>query len=269
MSSAGANIGKAVEQPAAAPVMLVLKPRPKHGFFFIVQWLGGVLVIAIFVMTFIVQAFEIPSESMENTLLIGDYLLVDKVDYAQDGFWGHTLPYSQIKRGDIVVFRFPVQPTQHFVKRVIGIPGDHIRLSNKQVWVNGTLVHEDYTVFRSTTHDGYRDDFPDLSYYSGNIETHWYQQLRKSIHNGDLVVPAGQYFVLGDNRDESLDSRYWGFVPAENIVGRPLLIYWSVGREDPDQANAQPRGGKLSRAILAVRRVFSDMRWKRTMTIVR
>ena len=204
------------------------------------------MVIAVFVITFIVQAFQIPSESMENTLLIGDYLLVDKVHYANGGFWGRLLPYSRIRRGEIIVFRYPVHPSQHFVKRVIGLPGDHIRLVNKQVWVNGRPIGEQYVVFRSPVRDYYRDDFPDLNYLSPNVEARWWLQMRTLVHGGELVVPPDQYFVLGDNRDESLDSRYWGFVPRQNIIGRPLIIYWSFRNPEP-YSGPRDEDGKLTR----------------------
>jgi signal peptidase I len=232
------------------------------------QWLAGVLIIAIFVMTFVVQAFEIPSESMERTLLIGDYLLVNKTSFAHGGHWSLALPYPPLNRGDIIVFRYPVQPSQHFVKRVVALAGDRIHLLNKRVYVNGQPLDEKYTLFRSRSVDPYRDNFPDTDYFSENVDPHWWIQMKGLIHNGELVVPAGQYFVLGDNRDESLDSRYWGFVPAENIVGRPLLIYWSVNREDssidPDSQDA-----KLVRLAGFIRRHLGELRWQRMLVLVK
>jgi signal peptidase I len=228
----------------------------------------SVVVIAVFVMTFIVQAFVIPSESMEDTLLIGDYLLVDKIDYANGGFWSPLLPYTKIRHGDIVVFHYPVHPQQHFVKRVIGVPGDRIHLVNKQVFVNGKPIVESYTVYRSLQPNYYRDDFPDTRYIDGNVESRWWIQMRKLIEDGSLIVPEDSYFVLGDNRDESLDSRYWGFVPRENIVGKPLLIYWSVKR-DPEDTGETGRSAKLTRVLGRMERVFLNTRWKRTMRVVR
>ncbi len=232
------------------------------------QSLATTVVIAVFVITFIVQAFQIPSESMENTLLIGDYLLVDKVHYAHGGVWGHILPYSDIRRFEIIVFRYPVNPTQHFVKRVIGIPGDHIRLINKQVWVNGQPVHEPYVVYHSPIPDAYRDDFPAPNYVSANVEAAWWLEMRKVVKNGEVVVPPNMYFVLGDNRDESLDSRYWGFVPRENIIGRPLVIYWSFRQDDgsPEQAGTD---GTLSRLTGMFARLYHDTRWNRTLRLIR
>ena len=223
--------------------------------------------IAVFVITFIVQAFQIPSESMENTLLIGDYLLVDKVHYASGGIWGHILPYSDIRRFEIIVFRYPVHPAQHFVKRVIGIPGDHIRLVNKQVYVNGNPVREPYVVYHSPVPDAYRDDFPAANFISPNEEADWLKAMRDVVRNGELIVPPDKYFVLGDNRDESLDSRYWGFVPRANVIGRPLVIYWSFRQDDPDDAPAAD--GKLSRLAGVFVRLYHDTRWNRTLRLIR
>ena len=234
------------------------------------QWLLSVIVIAAFVMTFIVQAFEIPSDSMERTLLVGDYLLVNKIAYANGGVWSPLLPYGTLHRGDIVVFRYPLHPSQHFVKRVVGVPGDRIHLVNKQVFVNGKPLVEPYTIYKSTQRDYFRDDFPTTKYISGNVDPKWWIQMKKLIEDNSLIVPEGHYFVLGDNRDDSLDSRYWGFVPQENVVGRPLLIYWSVNRDSfEDEAENQTRDAKLKRFTNGFMRMFRDARWSRTMTVVR
>ncbi len=258
--------------PAAAPQTKALEPRKRRerGWFSgSVQSLAGTVAIALFVITFIVQAFQIPSESMENTLLIGDYLLVDKVHFGQGGWWGHLLPYRPIRRGDIIVFRWPVHPEQHFVKRVIGLPGDHVRLLNKQVYVNGRPVSEKYTVYRSSQHDSYRDDFPRTDYLRGPVEPFWWSQLQRAVQRGELVVPSQQYFVMGDNRDESSDSRYWGFVPRENIIGRPLLIYWSVGSDDRSPVADDEPSDKFTNFAYAVTHVFRLTRWNRTFRLVK
>jgi signal peptidase I len=240
----------------------------RGGWLSSVQSLAGTVVIAVFVITFIVQAFQIPSESMEDTLLIGDYLLVDKVHYGHGGAWGKLLPYSDIRRGEIIVFRYPVHPAQHFVKRVIAVPGDRVRLINKQVWVNGKPVTEKYVVYRSPARDYYRDDFPDLNYLSANVEARWWLQLRALVHGGELVVPPEQYFVMGDNRDESLDSRYWGFVPRGNIIGRPLLIYWSFRGPEP-YSMPRDEDGKLTRLAYMITHLMQETRWDRAFRIVR
>lgn len=258
------------EIPPVAPV-IVSAPAAEHhlGTFGIVQWLLSVVVIATFVMTFIVQAFEIPSSSMENTLLVGDYLLVDKVQYASSGFWNFLLPYRKLRDGDIVVFRYPIHPTQHFVKRVVGVPGDRIHLLNKQVYRNGKLLAEEYVVHKRNDRNFFRDDFPNTRYFDSNVESKWWLQMRRLTEDGDLIVPEGYYFVMGDNRDDSSDSRYWGFVPAENVVGRPLVIYWSAdhGREDDSESEASD--AKLNRIGNTIRGFFRNIRWKRTLTVVR
>jgi signal peptidase I len=261
---------KQPEQPPAPAQPVVATPDHEIGVMAGAQWLLSVVVIAAFVMTFIVQAFEIPSDSMERTLLVGDYLLVNKIAYAQGGNWSNFLPYDILKRGDIVVFRYPLNPAQHFVKRVIGLPGDRIHLLNKQVWVNGKPLIEPYTVYKSNQPDVFRDDFPTTKYISGNVDSKWWIQMRKLIEDGNLIVPEGHYFVLGDNRDDSLDSRYWGFVPQENVVGRPLLIYWSVNRDNDDEdTESTGRNTKLSRFTNGFLRMFRNARWSRTMTVVR
>ena len=220
--------------------------------------------IAVFVITFVLQAFQIPSESMENTLLIGDYLLVDKVHYADGGVWGHILPYREIQRGDIIVFRYPVHPQQHFVKRVIGVPGDRIHMVNGRVFVNDRPVEEPYVIRRAHDRDVYRDDFPSDPYATGNVEAKWWLQMHKQVRRGELVVPQDRYFVLGDNRDQSLDSRYWGFVPRVNVIGRPLIIYWSFRRPEGPFAD-----DTLSRFAYVLTHLLQFTRWDRTFRIVR
>ena len=233
-----------------------------------IQSLLATVVIAVFVITFVIQAFQIPSESMENTLLIGDYLLVDKFCYGGGGIWDRIAPYRKIHRGDIVVFHYPVRPSQHFVKRVVGVPGDRVRLVNKQVWVNGTPLQEPYVRYSALTRDNFRDDFPRVDIPAPGLEAGWWLEMRKLVEDGALIVPQGYYFVLGDNRDESLDSRYWGFVPRENIIGRPLLIYWSVRDVSDQMPLASSPGDKLYRFGYAVAHLFQITRWDRTFRLV-
>jgi signal peptidase I len=232
------------------------------------QSLLATVVIAVFVITFVVQAFQIPSESMENTLLIGDYLLVDKLRYGGGGFWDPIMPYRRVRRGDIIVFRYPVNPTQHFVKRVVGIPGDRVRLINRRVYVNGVPSEEAYVRYSSRVHDAFRDEFPRLNIPVPGLEGRWWLQMKKLVEDGELIVPEGHYFVLGDNRDESLDSRYWGFVPKENVIGRPLLIYWSVRNIDEDIPVSNSPGDKLFHFAYAVSHIFQITRWDRTFRLV-
>ncbi len=234
----------------------------------VVQFLITVFVIAIFVITFVVQAFQIPSESMENTLLIGDYLLVDKLRFGGDDFWRHVMPYQPVRRGDIIVFHYPVHPGEHFVKRVVGVPGDRLRLINRELYVNGVAQREPYVRYSATAHDAFRDDFPRLNIVVPGLEGTWWEQMKKLVEDGQLIVPEDHYFVLGDNRDESLDSRYWGFVPRENIVGRPLVIYWSVRNDDLDISEERTSGEKLFHFAHALTHLFQITRWDRTFRIV-
>lgn len=227
------------------------------------------LVVALFIVTFVVQAFQIPSASMERTLLVGDYLLVDKAQYGEAGAFP-LLPYREVQRGDIVVFHYPLKPEMYFVKRVVAGPGDRVRMIGKQLYVNGRPERAEYAQHRDPSRDTYRDDFPSLSYAPGNVERGWFFRLRRQVGlTGEITVPAGQYFVLGDNRDDSQDSRYWGFVPRENIVGRPLLIYWSVRAERGPGAVPEARGDTLSGLAYAMTHLHQDTRWERMLRIVR
>jgi signal peptidase I len=232
-----------------------------------IQSLLGTVVIAVFVITFVVQAFQIPSPSMENTLLIGDYLLVNKLCYGGGSIADYLMPYRRVQRGDIVVFHYPLNPAQHFVKRVVGVPGDRVRLINKQVFVNGVPVKEPYAHFSRPANDLFRDSFPRLDVAAGETPE-WWVQLRKLVDDGQLIVPQGNYFVMGDNRDDSYDSRYWGFVPRGNIIGRPLLIYWSIDEGDGEITTPNSVAGKLARFAYAVSHVFQITRWNRTLRLV-
>jgi len=232
------------------------------------QSLVGTVVIAVFVITFVVQAFQIPSESMENTLLVGDYLLVNKLCY---GKGLPVLPYQKIARGDIVVFHYPVDPKQHFVKRVIGVPGDRLRMISKKLWINGKPIDEPYVRFLEPPNGRdpsslFRDNFPRLDLYAINMDGKWLLEMRKLVEDGQLIVPEGHYFVMGDNRDDSQDSRYWGFVPRENIIGRPLLIYWSV--QDWDHTSSLTFLDRVYRVAYVVTHVFQITRWNRTLRLV-
>jgi signal peptidase I len=231
------------------------------------QSLLGTVVIAVFVITFVVQAFQIPSPSMENTLLVGDYLLVNKLCYGGGSLGDYIMPYRRVRRGDIVVFHYPVNPAQHFVKRVIGVPGDRVRLVNRQVFVNGAPLKESYAHFSRPANDLFRDNFPRLDVAPGPTPE-WWVQLRKLVEDGQLIVPDGHYFVMGDNRDNSYDSRYWGFVPQTNIIGRPLLIYWSVQGAEGETTAPSSVSDKLYHFAYAVTHIFQITRWNRTLRLV-
>ena len=245
-----------------------IPPGGKHsGGMNLLQSLATTVVIAVFVIAFVVQAFQIPSESMEKTLLIGDYLLVDKVHYGHSRLWGWLLPYHGIRRQDIIVFRYPVNPKQHFVKRVVAVPGDRVRLINKHVYVNGIRQDDDYATFNWSQRDKFRDNFPDGGFYGDKISAKWFLQAQKLLEDGELIVPEGSFFVLGDNRDDSYDSRYWGFVPSENVVGRPLLIYWSMDRSTPALASGLP-SDRLSSLAHNVTDLVEGLRWSRMLRTV-
>lgn len=227
-----------------------------------------VVVIALFIITFIVQPFRIPSESMEHTLLVGDFLLVNKTAYAPPGNWNWLLPYHRLRRGDIIVFHFPPDPTLHVVKRVIGLPGDHVHLENGVVWVNGVQIPEPYATFEPAYADEFRDNFPTELYSDPGVNPKWWMEMRRDVQSDELVVPDGDYFVLGDNRNFSSDSRYWGFVTHDHIVGRPLLIYFSL-REPSATDVAQVADDRLGQKSDPLSRIEGFARWNRFLRIVR
>ncbi len=234
-----------------------------------VQSLLCTIVIVVFVVTFVVQAFRIPSESMERTLLTGDFLLVDKAHYGPGtSLESWLLPYRPIRRQDIVVFRYPVHPDQHFVKRVIGIPGDHIRIVRKRVYVNGVPLREDYALFNGN-HDRYLDDFPNGPEWTLSMEPRWGIQKNKLVEDGQLIVPEDSLFVMGDNRDDSSDSRIWGFVPRQNVIGRPLLIYWSMDMDGWSDPLSRGSDDRLSSLMYFVGHLFQNVRWSRVLRLVK
>jgi signal peptidase I len=233
--------------------------------------LAGVLVTGLFIITFIVQAFEIPSSSMENTLLIGDHVFVNRVQFAPKTSWiAPILPYRPIKRGDVFVFLHPAEPGLYVVKRVIGIPGDRIHLRDGVVYRNGEKLNEPY-VITSPNHfyDPYRDNFPAVPPSDTyNVNADWALTLPQHIQDGDLVVPENSYFGMGDNRDVSLDSRYWGFIPKENVIGRPMFIYWSF-ETPPNQWEEKEVSQRLGFLAHVIIHFFDETRWSRTLRVVR
>jgi signal peptidase I len=229
------------------------------------------VVVALFVLTFIVQPLLIPSESMERTLLVGDFLLFNKQTYAVPGFIGRWLmPYRDPVRGDIVVFRHPDPPM--LIKRVVGVPGDRLRIANGQVFINGVALDEPYATFEWAQADSGRDTFPgDIP--PRLVDPEWRRQIWSLPSDGELTVPAGEYFVLGDNRNHSRDSRYWGFVPREAFVGRPLVIYFSVARtsptDDEPQEPARPAANdRLGQIRELAAKVEAFARWRRIFHVV-
>jgi signal peptidase I len=236
----------------------------------------SVLVVGLFILTFLGQNFVIPSGSMENTLLVGDHLVVDRITLAPPAAWMPLVHYREPKRGDIVVFLKPVadadpvdgSPVYPFlVKRLVGIPGDHIHLRDGVVILNGVAQAQPHA--QPTTpdnHTDFLDEFPSVPPYPqpGATPEAWAVDFPNHIENGDLVIPPGHYFMMGDNRHNSLDSRYWGFVPRENIVGRPLFNYWSFITPE-DQYEKPGIGNSVAWMGHVVLHFISDTRWKRTL----
>lgn len=230
--------------------------------------LAVVLVTGLFIITFIVQAFEIPSSSMENTLLIGDHVFVNREVFSPHTSWlGPLLPYRNPNDGDIVVFLSPAEPGLYVVKRIMGIPGDHIHLKDGVVYRNGQALNEPY-VIHNGTFNPYRDNFPAVPPLDSSVTPEWHLLMGSHIENFELVVPPDSYFAMGDNRDVSYDSRYWGFIPRENIIGRPLFIYWSF-ETPPNQYQKRSVGDRLGFVAHMIIHFFDETRWSRTGRLVR
>lgn len=231
--------------------------------------LAAVLVTGLFIITFILQAFEIPSSSMEDTLLIGDHVFVNREQFAPKTSWMPVLPYRDIKRGDIVVFLSPAEPGLYVVKRIIGIPGDRIHLVDGAVYRNGEKLNESYVLHKGpVAYDPYRDNFPAVPpSETYNVSPEWQLLMRTHIEGNDIVVPKDSYFGMGDNRDVSLDSRYWGFIPKENVIGRPMFIYWSFNTpaDQYRRTDFSERIGFLAHVAL---HFLDETRWRRTFRIV-
>jgi signal peptidase I len=229
---------------------------------FVHEWSLNILIL-LFGTTTLVQAFIVPTPSMDTTVMVGDHLLVDKLSYAPAGAIGkHLLPYTEPKRGDVIVFRYPMDISQNYVKRVMGVPGDHIRVRDKVVYLNGQPLTEPYTQHVFPDIEPYRDNFP--AQPSGPVADRALRMLAANVVNGELVVPPENYFAMGDNRDNSLDSRYWGFVPRENIIGKPLVIFWSYNAPTEEWV-----GNAGDHYLDLAKNFFFKTRWNRTLKLVR
>lgn len=250
-------------------------PRPLFAFRFpaVSDALASLLqtiVVALFLLTFLLQPYFIPSESMERTLLVGDFLLVNKQVYAPSGpFSRWIMPYRDVRRGDIVVFHHSQPP--FLIKRVVGLPGDRLRIQDGRVTVNGILLNEPYAAFEPAPRNPFRDDFPPSIYTDPEVDPAWWLQMQSLTHDGQLTVPKDEYFVLGDNRNHSVDSRFWGFVARRQIVARPLVIYFSLARPSSTdiQGNAsQAADDRLGHDRRLSARLFGFARWGRIFHVV-
>jgi signal peptidase I len=245
------------------------QPKKKETTIEFVASLAVVLVVGLFIITFVVQAFEIPSSSMEDTLLIGDHVFVNRIGFSPASrYLGPLLPYHDPRDEDIVVFLSPLEPGLYVVKRVMGVPGDHIHLRDGIVYRNGKALNEPY-VLRNGSYNPYRDNFPAIPPTDAtSVTPEWRLTLSSSIQGEDLVVPQDRYFVMGDNRDVSYDSRYWGLVPRQNIIGRPLFIYWSF-EESPNQYLKRSAADRIGFIFHVIFHFFDQTRWARMLHIVR
>jgi len=232
-----------------------------------IESLLATILIVLFGTTFIAQTFKIPSRSMERTLLVGDYLLVNKFIFGGRGAWYEKLlPYRDVRRGDIIVFKFPYDDHPHYVKRVIGLPGDRIRIASGRVYVNGAILREPYVVRDPSNADSFGDDFPPVpgDYLGSRVRSEWAAQIFQHVIKGELVVPPHEYFAMGDNRDWSWDCRYWGFVPRDAIMGRPVVVYWSVDASAEDYARGDI-GSALRGTLRTLIHLPSRARWDRML----
>jgi signal peptidase I len=272
---------KTPSEPLADAAEVPDETRVEETPFEAVASICSVLVVGLFILTFLGQNFVIPSGSMEDTLLVGDHLVVDRITLAPPAKWMPLVHYREPKRGDIVVFLKPVadpdpvdgSPTYPFlVKRLIGVPGDHIHLRDGIVILNGVAQNPPKEGREAPANPGekdFLDEFPSIPPAQDASATEaWSVDAPNHIVNGDLVVPPGHYFMMGDNRHNSLDSRYWGFVPRENIVGRPLFNYWSF--ITPEDQYEQPGiGNSVAWMGHVALHFLTETRWKRTFHIIR
>jgi len=211
------------------------------------------VVLALFIRTFVVQAFKIPTGSMEQNLLIGDHLLVNKFVFGPTvtPLERAVLPMKELHRKDVIVFKYPKDPERDFIKRVIGLPGETVELKNKRVYIDGKRLDEPYVYFL--------EDPPPIPQETGQAGELVTISGDPRVNYGPVTVPPGHYFAMGDNRDNSEDSRYWGFLPRENIKGKALVIYWSY------DASGDEEGSTLTSLL----HMFTRTRWSRLLHQVR
>lgn len=245
------------------------RPEAQDRRNFLAEWATTALLL-LFGTTTLAQAFVIPTGSMEDTLLVGDHLLVDKLAYAPRGAAPrYLLPYQEPRHGDIIVFRYPPDLKQTLVKRLIGVLGDRLKTVNGVVYRNGARLNEPYA-FHKYAYQPMLDNFPNPCCRPVKEESALEAQramLQRNVSAGEVVLPPGMYFAMGDNRDNSSDSRYWGFVPRENIIGTPLLIYWSYRASTEDLTGATA-GSMLAHFVDLGEHFFTRTRWERTLKFI-
>jgi signal peptidase I len=249
----------------------VLNDKPRETTTEFLASLAAVLVTGLFIITFVLQAFEIPSSSMEDALLIGDHVFVNREQFANPTHWmGPLMRYREPRRDDIVVFLSPEEKGLFIVKRVIGVPGDRIHLRDGAVYRNGVKLDEPYVEHKFGNYDPYRDNFPTVppARIYGVTSEEWQQTMSSYVQGEDIVVPQNSFFGMGDNRDVSKDSRYWGFIPRKNVIGRPMFIYWSF-ITPADQYQMRSVGDRLGFVAHIIIHFFDETRWSRTLRIVR
>jgi len=251
-------------KPAAPPPPVPAKAEAIRNS--VAEWAVTILIL-LFGITFVAQPFVIPTSSMHNTLLTGDHLIVDKLAYSPSGSIAkHFLPYAPPQRGDIIVFKHPTLLKEDYVKRVIGVPGDHIREKDRVIYLNGKPLAEPYVVHTINNYDPWRDNFPSAEpEFAGDpqMNARMLEMVHQNVRDGELIVPEGSYFAMGDNRDNSLDSRYWGLVPLDNIEGKPFVIFWSY-----DASTEDLKDYNFHHLLDLGMHFFTKTRWERTLKLV-
>jgi signal peptidase I len=246
------------------------RPDPERERKSVAEWAVNILIL-LFGTTTLAQPFVIPTGSMQDTLLIGDHLLVDKLAYSPAGAVSkYLLPYQEPKHGDIIVFQYPADISQTLVKRLIGVPGDRLKIDHGVVYRNGISLNEPYA-YHKYAYDPAFDNFPNPCCRPVKEELAQEAQremLDRDVIAGEVIVPPNMYFAMGDNRDNSSDSRYWGFVPRDNIVGKPFLIYWSY-RASTEDLTGESVGSLVTHAVDLGEHFFTRTRWERTFKLVR
>jgi len=276
MPAGPAALTEAVSASATAPAAPVIPAMGLrraiahdvvHGVPEAVSSLLRTITVALFVLTFIAQPMVIPSESMEHTLLVGDFLLMNRSALAPAGLWRRILPYAGVQRGEIVTFHSPLNTREYLVKRVIGLPGDRLRIEGKQVFVNGQPLNEPYASYDPAAGNAYLEQFPAKVYSDPGVEPGWWKQMQQLTRDGELEIPQGEYFMMGDNRNHSRDSRYWGFVSRNQIIAQPLVIYFSLSRPSPSEMQ-QASDDRLGHESDISAYFKGIARWKRIFHVV-